>query len=215
LVVNIFRILLIALMLWTVSTAGATWLVINEPLPHADALLVLAGGQVYRERVQHAAELFLAGKGARILLTNDGQRGRWSRALQRNPTSVETATAALERAGVPLDRIEVLSGTVHGTSDEAAAVQRYASRHVLRTLVAVTSPYHSRRTVWILRQILREEGITVGSDPVPATLTTPKPATWWASLDGWRTVATEFIKLPYYWARFGYLVPEPDGSCSD
>ena len=203
LVVNIFRILLIALVLWTISTAGATWLVVNEPMPHADALLVLAGAQVYAERLQHAAELFRAGKGARILLTNDGQRGRWSRALQKNPTSVETAITALERAGVPLDRIDVLSGIVHGTSDEAAAVKRYAGGHVIRTLVAVTSPYHSRRTVWTLRQLLREEGITIGSDPVPATRTTPKPATWWASRGGWRTVGTEFIKLPYYWARYG------------
>ena len=34
---------------------------------------------------------------------------------------------ALERAGVPRDRIEVLPGIMHGTIDEARAVKRYVS----------------------------------------------------------------------------------------
>ena len=203
--VNIVRILLTTLALWMLATLGATWLVIDEPMPRADALLVMAGGEVYLERVQHAAELFREGTAARILLTDDGQKHSWSRPLQRNPGSTELAIDVLQRVGVPRDRIEILPGIVHGTSDEAVAVKRYADEHPLRSLVAVTSPYHTRRTAWTLRHILRNDGIAIGIDPVPATRTTPKPATWWASLDGWRTVATEFVKLPYYWLRFGAL----------
>jgi vancomycin permeability regulator SanA len=209
------RILLMVLVLWTISTAGATWLVINEPLAHADALLVLAGAQVYPERVQHAAELFLPGKGARILLTNDGQRGRWSRALQRNPTSVETATTALERAGVPLDRIDVLSGIVHGTSDEAAAVKHYAGKHELRTLVAVTSPYHSRRTVWTLRQILRKNALRL-----EATRYQPRDDTETGHLVGKsRRVAYGCDRVHQAAVLLGAVwltrCPEPNGSYSD
>lgn len=74
--------------------------------------------------------------------------------------------------------------------DEARAVKGYVAAHGVRTLLVVTSPYHSRRAVWAVRH-------------VPTTSATPAPATWWNSRDGWRTVATEFFKLPYYWLAYG------------
>ena len=188
---------------WALTTLAARALIVREPLPEADVLLVMAGAPVYAERLLHAAELFRSGRYARILLTNDGQRGRWSRALQRNPPSVERAATALEGAGVPRERIEVLPGIVHGTIDEARAAERYTETHMVRTLVVVTSPYHSRRAVWTLRRVLGTRGVAVGSEPVPATATTPGVATWWRSSAGWRMVPSEFVKLPYYWIAYG------------
>lgn len=196
------RIILIVFVLWAFSTVGARWLVVNEPQPHSDALLVLAGGRLYRERVLHAAELFKTGKANLILLTNDGQLGSWSPRLQRNPSSVERAMLALERAGVPQNRIEVLPGVVRGTVDEARAARVYAASHPIRSLEAVTSPYHTRRTVWTFRQFLRDRGVNVGVDAASSALT-PRPATWWMSNEGWSSVGLEFAKLPFYWVRYG------------
>jgi uncharacterized SAM-binding protein YcdF (DUF218 family) len=196
------RILFGCLVLWALSAVGARALVVSDPLPHADALLVLAGGEVYGERLHHAANIFREGKSRLVLLTNDGQRQRWSRELQRNLTSVEQALQVLEDDGVSPDRIRVLPGTVHGTSDEALAVKRYVEVHRLRSIIAVTSPYHTRRALWTLRQFLGSEGVAVGTDPVPTTPATPGAAVWWTGRLGWRTVGSEFVKLPYYWIRF-------------
>jgi len=202
-------IVLTCLVSWALSTIGAASLVVHQPLRHSDALLVLAGAAAYRERLLRAAELFRAGTSNRILLTNDGQLQSWSQTLQRNPLSVERAVLTLERAGVPADRVEILPGIVHGTSDEAFAASRYVKAHGIGSLVAVTSRYHTRRTYWMLRRALPED-VTIGVDPIVATPATPTPPTWWARADGWRTVAPEFFKLPYYWVRFGIIGSRAD-----
>ena len=163
----------------------------------------MAGAPVYSERIQHAAGLFRAGLGTRVLLTNDGLQGYWSRELQRNPATVERAVMALEGGGVPRDKIEILPGVVRGTIDEARAVKTYVDAHGLRSLVVVTSPYHSRRAVWTIRHLLRSDGVAVGIEPTPMSPTTPRPASWWIRRSGWRSVAAEFVKLPYYWVVFG------------
>jgi len=143
-------------------------------------------------------------------LTNDGQKGSWSRQLQRNPTSVELALRKLETMGIPAQVVDVLPDVVHGTSYEAFAVRRYVRSHRIRSMIAVTSPYHTRRTAWTLSHLLEGEGITLGIDPVPPTETTPDAKTWWATPNGWRTVATEFVKLPYYWFRYGLTASTDD-----
>jgi uncharacterized SAM-binding protein YcdF (DUF218 family) len=185
------------------ANLGARWLVVSEPLASADALVVMAGAPVYTDRIQHAAALFRSGRALRVLLTDDGLKRAWSRELQRNPSSMEQGLAALERGGVPRDRVEVLPGIVHGTIDEARAVKRYVSATGVRSLVVVTSPYHSRRALWALKHELRGEGVIVGSDPTPMTPTSPRPADWWIRRSGWRTVGEEFVKLPYYWVVHG------------
>jgi uncharacterized SAM-binding protein YcdF (DUF218 family) len=97
----------------------------------------------------------------------------------------------------------ILPGIVSGTIDEARAIKRYAATSGLRSLVVVTSPYHSRRALWTMRRQLIGDGVVVGSDPVPMAATTPRPADWWVRRAGWGTVAVEFVKLPYYWVVFG------------
>jgi uncharacterized SAM-binding protein YcdF (DUF218 family) len=196
------RILFGCFVLWALSAVGASALVVSDPLTHPDALLVLAGGEVYGERLRHAVDIFHEGENPLVLLTNDGQQRRWSRQLQRNLTSVERAVQILEDGGVPPERIQVLPGTVHGTSDEAQALKRYVETHRLRSIVAVTSPYHTRRTLWTLRRFLGDEGVIVGIEPVPTSPATPTPRTWWSGRQGWRAVGLEFVKLPYYWVRF-------------
>ena len=202
------RILLAAVFLWVCSTVAASGLIITRPLQRADVLFVLAGGDLYGERLIHAAQLYHAGIATRILLTNDGQLQSWSRTLQRNPLSVERGVLRLNREGVPSERIEVLPGVMHGTSDEAFAIATYAREHSLRSVMAVTSPYHTRRTFWMLRQALPET-VAVGIDPTTVT-PAAAPSVWWMRADGWRAVGPEFIKLPYYWIRFGVVSPHAD-----
>ena len=207
---TIGRIALGGLVLWLLSAGAARGLVVSETLPHSDAVLVLAGGAVYDERVRYAAAILRERTTAIVLLTNDGQRRRWSRLLQRNPTSVEEATVTLERQGISPDRIRVLPGIMRGTSDEAQAVRTYALTHGMQSVLAVTSPYHTRRTLWTLKHFLGGEGIDVGIEPVPDGPSTPRAMNWWASREGWRTVGAEFLKLPYYWVRFGLIESRAD-----
>jgi uncharacterized SAM-binding protein YcdF (DUF218 family) len=111
---------------------------------------------------------------------------------------VERAAAELRRAGVPAERIEVLPRVVNGTHDEAVLLREYAAAKGLRSLLVVTSAYHSRRALWTLRRVFERSGVAVGLSAPPPDGATPSPATWWLSARGWREVAGEYLKFIYY-----------------
>lgn len=194
---------LVALAAWALAARGAARaLIVSDELARADALVVLAGSAAYVERTARAAELYRAGRAPRVLLTNDGQLGGWSQELGRNPSFVERAAWELGRGGVPRDRVEVLPRVVAGTHDEALVVREYARSRALRSVMLVTSGYHSRRALWAFRRALEGSGVAVGVSAVEPAGQTPAPGTWWLSPRGWRAVASEYVKFVYYRLRY-------------
>ncbi|MFL6229566.1 MAG: YdcF family protein [Pyrinomonadaceae bacterium] len=187
----------LALALWSLlAWAAARSLVVRADIAHADALVVLAGSSVFEERARLAAGLYAEGRAPVVLLTNDNERGGWSSAEQRNPFFVERAVAELTRAGVPRERITVLPTPVASTYDEACELRDYATLHQTRSLLVVTSAYHTRRALWVLRRVIG--GVEIGIVPVEPGGQTPAPARWWLEARGWRVVAGEYAKLVYY-----------------
>jgi uncharacterized SAM-binding protein YcdF (DUF218 family) len=201
--VRILTIALAAAGLWcVVAWVAARALIVDAPLARADALVILSGAPVYRERLLHGAELFAAGHSAKVVLTNDGGRGSWSRTLQRNPLMSERGLLQLGQAGVPATSIDVISDRVRSTYDEAVAVRQYAIEHNLKSVLVVTSQYHSRRALWTFRRVLGDAHIAVGISPAPPAPGTPTTGNWWWQFQGWDMVAGEYVKLAYY--RFQY-----------
>ena len=189
----------VALLCWPPAAWGAArWLVVSEELPNADAIVVLSGAASYVERARHAARLFHEGRGAVVVLTDEGLRGGWSQAEQRNPLFVERAAEELRRAGVPAGRVEVLPRLVASTHDEAVALRSYAESRGWRSMLVVTSGYHSRRARWTLRRVFRGSAVAVGLSPAAPDGETPRAATWWLTPRGWQLVAGEYVKLIYY-----------------
>ena len=175
-------------------------LVVTAPLASADAIVVLSGSSTYVERTRKAAELFREQRAPLVLLTDDHTRGGWDSAQQRNPFFVERATAELIKAGVPEDKIKVMPGVASSTREEALIVKDYAQSERLRSVLFVTSPYHSRRVLRSMHQALDETGTTIGLEP-----TQPGPAEstfWWVQPEGWRTVGSECVKSIYYWFKY-------------
>ena len=195
------RLLLVALLLcvWAVVAWGAArFLIVDTPLNRADLIVVLSGSAVYKERTERAAEYYRQGLSERILLTNDNLRGEWSSAEQRNPFFYERARDNLLRLGVPAERIQVLYRPVNGTYDEAEALKEYAVTNKLRSLLVVTSAYHSRRAFWTLSRVFAGTGIEIGLQSVETGEQTPSPQTWWLHLRGWQMVGGEYVKNVYY-----------------
>lgn len=196
-----YSVLLLAA--WSlVAWAGARALIVRADLTRADALVVLSGGASYPERTRRAAELFAEGRAPKIVLTNDGILGPWSFEKERNPTFTELEAEALLGAGVPAESIEALPQQVSNTYDEALLLRAYAQSRGLRSILVVTSAYHSRRALWVWRRVFQESGISVGLNPAPTGDESPPPATWWWHLRGWRSVAGEYPKFIYYWLRY-------------
>jgi uncharacterized SAM-binding protein YcdF (DUF218 family) len=195
---RIFKLLLLLILAWVVVAAvAARALVVNEPLASADAIVVFSGSSAYVERTRKAAQLYREGRAPLVLLTNDQTRGGWSSVLQRNPYFVERATDELIKAGVPAERIRIVPGIAETTHDEALIIKDYAVSERLRSVLVVTSSYHSRRALGTLRRSFAGTNVALGMEPSGTS-----SVFWWLRPEGWRTVGVEFVKLVYYWFRY-------------
>ncbi|MCA1816669.1 MAG: YdcF family protein [Acidobacteria bacterium] len=200
--VRAVRVALVALVAWSlVAWAAARALVVSPDLGRADAVAVMAGSAAYLERTHHAAEIYREGRAARVLLTNDGELGGWSSAEQRNVPFVEIAARELQGRGVPAASVEFVPGYALGTYSEAQLLRRDAESRGLRSLIVVTSGYHSRRALWALQKAFAGSGVAVGVDAAPGE-ESPAPYLWWLTARGWREVAGEYAKLVYYRAHY-------------
>lgn len=193
------RAVVVVFAVWVlVAWVAARFLVVNTPLHQADAIVVMSGSAVYRERTQRAAEYYRQGLAPRILLTNDNLRGEWSSAEQRNPFFYERARNNLLLFHVPPEHVEVIPQPVTGTYEEAQVLREYAVAHGLHSLLIVTSAYHSRRALWTLNRVFAGTGIELGLQSVETGEQTPPPLTWWLHFTGWRMVVGEYVKNVYY-----------------
>lgn len=173
-------------------------LIVEKPLEHADVILILAGSSVYQERARKAAEIYKQGVAPKIVLTDDGEKGGWSKIEQRNPPFVELARSVLIAEGVPAEAIEIIKPNDSGTIHEARITIEKARRENWKTILLVTSAYHTRRALWAFEKVSENENTQFGIVAAPAGVQTPMPDYWWFSPHGWSLVAGEYVKSFYY-----------------
>ena len=197
------RIVALAAIAWSVlAWIAARALIVRGELSSADALVVLSGSSTYLERTDWAARLYKEGRAPRIILTNDNVQSGWSVAEQRNPLTIERSAEELRRKGVPAEKIESILENASGTYEEALRLREYSVAHNFRSILVVTSSYHSRRAMWTLRRVFEGTGIQIGLDAPPPGIQAPSPATWWFYPLGWEMVPGEYVKMIYYWMRY-------------
>jgi len=148
LVVLIFVVALCALVYFArhplMRYVAESW-VVDEPAEHADAIVVLGDDNFYADRATHAAELYRQSVAPEVVASG--------RRLRPNAGISELMEHDLVERGVPKDRILRLSQDSESTRDEAEAVEKLAVAHQWRSLVIVTSNYHTRRTRYICRKV--------------------------------------------------------------
>jgi uncharacterized SAM-binding protein YcdF (DUF218 family) len=196
-------IFFVALIAWALLAPFlATNLVVHRPLANADAILVLSGSAVYKERAKKAAELYKQGVSSVIIISDDGQRAGWLSGEKGNPRYVELEQRELFTAGIPKDAVIVLPGRVAGTDEEAKSFASKAEELNVTSLLVVTSAYHTRRSLWTFEKILTSKGVVIGIDSPPPGDRTPGPWYWWLTPRGWQTVAFEYVKMAVYYAYY-------------
>jgi uncharacterized SAM-binding protein YcdF (DUF218 family) len=197
------RALVLFLVVWPLfAWLAARSLIVAAPVPQADVIMLLSGSSTLRERARQAAQIYLQGRAQKIIVTNDGHQGSWSNVEQRNPFYFEITRAELIRQGVPNDKIEVLPQIVLSTHDEAVLLRNHVERNGIRTILLVTSAYHSRRALWTFKRVFENGGVGIGLEPANTGWQTPSPWKWWLHIKGWQMVPTEYLKLIYYRVRF-------------
>lgn len=189
--------IVIALLAFMVVFLGiGRWLVLEDPLEKAQAIVVLSGRMPMRAK--EAARLYNAGYASQIWLT---------RAVEPAASLQEMHIAfigedffnsrVLMHEGVPSNAIRVLEPAVNNTADEIAVIAAELQRERGAAVIVVTTKAHTRR----VRALWNALAGTRGRAIVRAAATDPfAPGHWWRSTGDALDVVRETLGLLNAWA---------------
>jgi uncharacterized SAM-binding protein YcdF (DUF218 family) len=187
----------ICIVLWLMPTLPPVRVALSRPLivasdnPHVDAAYVLAAGAASIERLAAAADLYHMGQVPRIILARDGHTSRFNFVAKASWTSSQWASGYLTFYGVPETAITLVDVDLNaglGTLNEARTVARLLPKDV-RSLVLVTSPVHTRRSLLAFRRSLPSD-ISLAAYPACSAA---------ESVEFNDPLWLEYLKLVIYW----------------
>jgi uncharacterized SAM-binding protein YcdF (DUF218 family) len=160
-----------------------TWIV-DQPAAHADAMLVLGDDNFYADRATHAADLFRHGVAPVVVASG--------RRLRPNAGIVELMEHDLTERGVPKDKIIPCVHDADSTREEAIALAHLAVAQHWKSVIIVTSNYHTRRARYIFSHVF----------PPSVTISVASakdgdfdPEKWWESRKSTKLLGKELVGL--------------------
>ena len=88
------------------------------------------------------------------------------------------------------------------TFEESEEILGYSVAEGYRSIIVVSSKFHTRRIRSVFKDKFKAEGIDVvviGANPAPDTYTIDE---WWLDEQGLIFVNNEYVKSVYYWLRY-------------
>jgi uncharacterized SAM-binding protein YcdF (DUF218 family) len=173
------------------------WLVVEDPLQTADAIIVL-GGTMF-ERPLEAVELHKAGWAPRIFLFRQIADFGETQLIARGVPylrEIDIQVDVLRRLGVEPQAIHVLN-EAGSTADEAAMVVGLASREKFTRLIIITSKQHTRRARLVMTRRLDDLGVQVIMRA--SRYDQSDVDRWWANRNTLRFTLFEIQRLFGYW----------------
>lgn len=182
--------------LYGFSRLGA-FLVVEDPLRKADAIVVL-GGTMY-ERQMEAVDLFHAGMAPRIYVFREvadwGERVLIEKGVPYL-RAVDVQVDAMVKLGVPRDAISILD-QASNTANEARFVRDLVDKEHLNTIIVVTSKQHTRRAKLVIARRLAGGSTTIIMRASRYDLTDAEH--WWRDRPTVRFTMFEAQRLLGYW----------------
>jgi uncharacterized SAM-binding protein YcdF (DUF218 family) len=163
--------------------AAETW-VLDEPAAHADAILVLGDDNFYADRATHAAELFRHGTAPVIVASG--------RRLRPNAGVVELMEHDLTERGVPKEKIVPCVHDADNTHEEAVALVRLVVTQRWKSVIIVTSNYHTRRARYIFSHVFPS---SIAISVAGARDGDFDPEKWWESRKSIKLFSRELVGL--------------------
>jgi uncharacterized SAM-binding protein YcdF (DUF218 family) len=176
--------------------AVGRWLVVEDPLVKAHAIVVLSGAMPMR--AVEAAKLYREGYAPEIWLTHPAEPAA-TLGEMGIPFAAEDFYSArvLIHEGVPAGAIRVLEPSIVNTSNEIDAIAAALAKEKDRTAIIVTTKAHTRR----VRLLWQRLGPGRGSAIVRAASEDPfDPRHWWRRTGDALDVVREVLGLMNAWA---------------
>jgi uncharacterized SAM-binding protein YcdF (DUF218 family) len=176
---------------------GGRYLQHEDPLQKVDAIFVLAGTRA--ERLLEAIDLYKEGY-APVVVLSPGRPEPGEDLLRergvRFPSDVELQRDVLLQSGLPATAVRATNGYVDNTAQEANLLRAMVRAHGWRTVMVVTSKYHTRRARFAFRRGL--EGTGARAMIRASRYDLSDPANWWRYRSDFRFVSSEWQKLIAY-----------------
>ena len=184
----------------TLPRLGA-WLVVEDPLQKADAIIVL-GGTMY-DRPLESVDLYKAGWAPRVYLFREvadfGETQLMARGIPYLRT-IDIQVEVLRRLGVDPQAIHVLN-EAGSTAEEAGQVVELAAREKFARLIIITSKQHTRRARLVMTRRLDDLGVQVIMRA--SRYDQSDVDRWWANRSTLRFTVFETQRLFGYWVGIG------------
>lgn len=172
------------------------WLVVEDPLEKAEAIVVLSGRMPLR--ALEAAKLYREGYAPKVWLTHSTEPGATLEAMGISYIGEDSYNLrVLVHEGVPADAIRVLEPPILNTVDEIAAVFAALEQENGRSVIIVTSKVHTRRVRILWRRLARRRvrGIVRAASDDPF-----EPRRWWRTSGDALDVVRELLGILNAWA---------------
>lgn len=171
------------------------FLIIQDSLQPADVIHVISGPGY---RTNYGIQLYKQGYAKNIFFT-----GGWCSEIQ-GVHADRGRQQAIEQ-GIPAAAVGTDPYPVISTYQEAERLKLWIEQtHMpVHAIIVVSDPHHMQRARWTYQQIFGKGDIMVVMAPVPFEQT-PFQKRWWLDRDSKDMVASEYIKLFYYYARYKY-----------
>jgi hypothetical protein len=172
------------------------WLVVEDPLEKAQAIVVLSGRIPIRAK--EAARLYNAGYAPQIWLTRTNEPAASLQEMHIAYIGEDFFNSrVLMHEGVPLNAIHVLEPPIDNTADEIRAVANEVSREQSGAVIIVTTKAHTRRVRTLWKELSGGRGRAI----VRAAPTDPfAPDHWWRVTGDSLDVVREVLGLLNAWA---------------
>ncbi len=193
----VVALVLLAMGVWTVWHLGS-WLVVQDPLAPAHAIVVLSGR--LPERALEAARIYQQNVAAQIWVSQPVGPGEELSSMHISYIGEDFYNAKVLMAqGVPADAIHILEDPAANTEQEVDEIARDCRRDGAHAVIVVTSKPHTRRVriIWQRR---------IGNDPRLIVRYVSddsfEPMHWWRTTSDALDVVREWLGIANAWVGF-------------
>jgi uncharacterized SAM-binding protein YcdF (DUF218 family) len=176
------------------------WLVVQDPLVHADAIVILSGH--LPDRAFEAARLYSAGYAPQVWISQPLSPAEELKTMKIFYLGEDFYNEKILLAkGVPVDAIRILERPSANTEMEVRQIQEFPRQNNSSTVIIVTSKAHTRRVRAIWNKLVGSNARAIvrfaNDDPYDG-------AHWWRHTQDGLDVVRESLGLLNAWAGFPF-----------
>ncbi|MBL4753515.1 MAG: YdcF family protein [Flavobacteriales bacterium] len=181
----------------TFYRAAGAWLIVEDPLEPADAIFLLGGGAF--DRVNETAKLLEQGIADKVICSGSWVSGVLKILKMEYKEAEVSRLGLVNNHGIAVENVDViLEGT--STKEESELILAYCKKNQFKTVIVLSSTFHTRRVSDVFKPLLEPEGIKVIIHGAPSS--SYNEDEWWKDEGGMIMVNNEYMKHIYYFLKY-------------